>query len=143
PLTQIVKLGAAHLGPAQHLDLLHALAVEREGSFYADPMRARAPYRVGGAAGLAATHGDHHPLKNLNTLVAPLGNALMDAHRIAGLNLREVFTQLRLQGSHQSIGHDVTIPLSNPLHLAASIHFISNLVELQPTEYSIAAFALP
>jgi hypothetical protein len=67
----------------------------------------------------------------------------VDAHRIAGMNLREVFTQLRLQGSHQSIGHDVTIPLSNPLHLAASIHFISNLVKSQPREYSIAEFALP
>src|SRR5690606_36591541 len=86
-LAQVIELSAAHARLAKHLDLIHRRAVEREGTLDADAVRGRTANRVGRASGLAATHGNDDTLEDLDALIAPFDDLLMDAYGIARRNV--------------------------------------------------------
>jgi hypothetical protein len=91
---QVVELGAVDVADRLHLDLLDLRRMERERALDSDPERLLAHgERLPHAGALAL---DDDPLEDLDAAALSLDHLEVHAHRVAGLEDRQVGSQLAL-----------------------------------------------
>src|SRR5580698_8116701 len=85
--TQIIQLGATHVGRTQHVDLIDDLRVRRE-----DTLNTLAEAHLAdGEAGLRALAlGDDHAFERLQTLLIAFLDFHLHANGVAGLEVGEI-----------------------------------------------------
>jgi len=86
-VAQVVKLGAANLRVACHLNLFDARAFQEERAFHTDAVTGNAPY---GEIGIvpALAQPDYNTLKYLNALFVAFNYAQVNLDRVAGAQFR-------------------------------------------------------
>src|SRR5262249_6804079 len=110
-VAQVVELGAADAASAFYLDLGNARRVNREDALHALALDT-APHREALAHALAAA-SDHSAGTDLDALLLPFENALVDIDSIADLKLRDRrFEGCPLHKADQLVLHDFC-PLSS------------------------------